>query len=78
MELVDTPDLGSGAARCGSSSLPARTKAEEKSSAFFIKKTVEKNVRYNIGTTFCYFEDNIPIDIKSFHFSFNFMNCRLE
>lgn len=26
MELVDMPDLGSGAARCGSSSLPARTK----------------------------------------------------
>ncbi len=26
VELVDTPDLGSGAARCGSSSLPARTK----------------------------------------------------
>ena len=25
VELVDTPDLGSGAARCGSSSLPART-----------------------------------------------------
>ena len=36
VELVDTPDLGSGAARCGSSSLPARTQVEEKSSAFFI------------------------------------------
>ena len=48
MELVDMSDLGSDAARCGSSSLPARTKAEEKSSAFFIKKTVGKNVRYNI------------------------------
>ena len=24
-ELVDAPDLGSGAARCGSSTLPART-----------------------------------------------------
>ena len=37
VELVDTPDLGSGAARCGSSSLPARTnkvKAESKDSAF--------------------------------------------
>ncbi len=29
VELVDTPDLGSGAARCGSSSLPARTKKEK-------------------------------------------------
>ena len=28
VELVDTPDLGSGAARCGSSSLPARTVKE--------------------------------------------------
>ncbi len=26
VKLVDTPDLGSGAARCGSSSLPVRTK----------------------------------------------------
>lgn len=25
VELVDTPDLGSGAVRCGSSSLPIRT-----------------------------------------------------
>lgn len=32
MELVDMPDLGSGAARCGSSSLPART----------IKKALQK------------------------------------
>lgn len=47
MELVDMSDLGSDAARCGSSSLPARTKAEEKSSAFSLK-TVGKNVRYNI------------------------------
>ncbi len=78
MELVDMSDLGSDAARCGSSSLPARTKAEDFSSAFFIKKTVEKNVRYNIGTTFCYFEDNILIDIKSFHLSFIFMNYQLE
>ena len=29
VELVDTPDLGSGAARCGSSSLPARTVKEK-------------------------------------------------
>ena len=29
VELVDTPDLGSGAARCGSSSLPARTILEK-------------------------------------------------
>ncbi len=29
VELVDTPDLGSGAARCGSSSLPARTTKQE-------------------------------------------------
>ncbi len=36
VELVDTPDLGSGAARCGSSSLPARTKTEERSSVFFV------------------------------------------
>ena len=36
VELVDTLDLGSSAARCESSSLSARTKAEEKSSAFFI------------------------------------------
>ncbi len=28
VELVDTLDLGSSAARCGSSSLPARTKQE--------------------------------------------------
>ncbi|GEM_PF-5892145 len=41
MELVDMSDLGSDAARCGSSSLPARTKAEDFSSAFFIKKIGE-------------------------------------
>ena len=43
VELVDTLDLGSSAARCGSSSLPARTdkgKAEEKSSAFFVQKNM--------------------------------------
>ena len=30
VELVDTLDLGSNAAMCGSSSLPARTKTEER------------------------------------------------
>ena len=34
VELVDTLDLGSNAAMCGSSSLPACTKAEDFSSAF--------------------------------------------
>lgn len=43
VELVDTLDLGSNAAMCGSSSLPTCTKAEEKSSAFFIQKTVKKS-----------------------------------
>ncbi len=38
VELVDTPDLGSGAARCGSSSLPARTlkRALADAGAFFV------------------------------------------
>lgn len=39
VELVDTPDLGSGAARCGSSSLPARTVKEKllnKMRGFFV------------------------------------------
>ncbi len=35
VELVDTLDLGSSAERCGSSSLPARTK--------FIRKTLIRN-----------------------------------
>ena len=54
VELVDTLDLGSSAARCGSSSLPARTdkgKAEEKSSAFF----VQKNYVFYSGLTFCFY-----------------------
>lgn len=39
VELVDTLDLGSSAARCGSSSLPARTKLKgsfRKIAAFFV------------------------------------------
>ena len=45
VELVDTLDLGSSAARCGSSSLPTCTKAEEKSSAFFVLNSLEKRCR---------------------------------
>ena len=67
MELVDTPDLGSGAARCESSSLFSRTKAEEKSSAFCILDLHLNMLRYNIGTTFCYFEDKILFDNETFH-----------
>ena len=37
VKLVDTPDLGSGASRCEGSSPFARTKAEEKSSAFLFQ-----------------------------------------
>ena len=40
VELVDTLDLGSSAVRCGSSSLPARTKKEKAKMeilAFFIE-----------------------------------------
>ncbi len=56
MELVDMLDLGSGAVRCGSSSLPTCIKAEEKSSFFLLKIEDKKKVRYNIGTLFCSFD----------------------
>ena len=56
VELVDTSDLGSDAARCGGSSPFTRTKAEDLSSAFFIEKTKQKNGqvqhRYNILSFF--------------------------
>ncbi len=39
VELVDTLDLGSSAARCGSSSLPARTeKTSARAEVFFYAK----------------------------------------
>ncbi len=56
MEMLDTPDLGSGAARCGSSSLPARTKSRRISSAFSFQKLAIFFHRYNIGTTFYDFD----------------------
>lgn len=36
VKLVDTPDLGSGAARCVGSSPITRTKASSKEEAFFM------------------------------------------
>ncbi len=50
VELVDTLDLGSSAARCGSSSLPARTVKEKLTYfelAFLLSTT--------LGKIFCYF-----------------------
>lgn len=59
MELVDTLDLGSSASRCEGSSPFARTKAEEKSSAFlFLTREFLQDFepwvqhRYNILTFF--------------------------
>ncbi len=47
VELVDTLDLGSSAARCGSSSLPARTKqkASWKQGAFFVLGIFESVIK---------------------------------
>ncbi len=47
VELVDTLDLGSSAARCGSSSLPARTtnrEASVKTGAFFYGNVGKSNL----------------------------------
>ena len=45
VELVDTPDLGSGAARCGSSSLPARTSSSN-FTAFFISHFIQTHFSF--------------------------------
>tara|TARA_Y100000815_G_scaffold259622_1_gene270212 strand:- start:85 stop:270 length:186 start_codon:yes stop_codon:yes gene_type:complete len=54
-------------------SIPAfgTKKAEMKISAFFM-------TWYNIGTTFCYFEGNIFIDVKFFYLFLNPMNLLSE
>lgn len=51
VELVDTLDLGSSAARCGSSSLPARTKKDlnklfESFFLYLIVKLFFRNIMY--------------------------------